>query len=77
VVVYRRVPWRESLSRWPYAWGGLTGFAWWLCLAPSVLGLLLMILSAAAALRHSWGGWLVDAPVHLSRSASTMTYIKQ
>ncbi len=40
---------RELVSRWPHWIGVLAGLAWWLWLAPSALGLLIVALSLAAA----------------------------
>ena len=44
----------EWWARWPYVAGACIGLAWWLWLRPSLLGLVIMGLSALAAILPSW-----------------------
>ena len=44
----------EWLARWPHACGVAVGIAWWLFLAPSVLGLVLVAVSVLGAFRSPW-----------------------
>ena len=44
----------EWWARWPYVAGVCLGLAWWLWLRPSLLGLVIMALSALAAVVPSW-----------------------
>jgi hypothetical protein len=46
-----RSRWRPALGRWRYLAGVALGLAWWLWLAPSILGCLIAVLSLAAAFR--------------------------
>ena len=68
----------ELLGRWPFAWGALAGIAWWLWLSPSLVGILLMLLSAGGALRSIRGSWINIAPDDRRLGAgSTVTYVKR
>ncbi|MFP6752456.1 MAG: hypothetical protein VB855_12315 [Pirellulaceae bacterium] len=68
----------ELLGRWPFAWGALAGIAWWLWLSPSLVGILLMLLSAGGALRSVRGSWINIAPDDRRLGAgSTVTYVKR
>ena len=49
----RRPLFCEVLGRWPYAFGVAIGLAWWLWLAPSVVGWGVVLLSLLAALRSA------------------------
>ena len=44
---------RAVLSRWPHAFGVAIGLAWWLWLAPSIVGWGIVLLSLLAALRSA------------------------
>ncbi len=44
----------EWWARWPYVAGVCLGLVWWLWLRPSLLGLVIMALSALAAVIPSW-----------------------
>lgn len=44
-------PLNDWLRRWSHVLGVLAGFAWWLWLAPSVLGLVIVLASALSSLR--------------------------
>ncbi|MFV1964082.1 MAG: hypothetical protein ACC628_01570 [Pirellulaceae bacterium] len=44
----------EWALRWPYAAGVLFGIAWWLWLSPSLLGLVIILVSVIGAFRSSW-----------------------
>lgn len=44
----------EWLARWPAACGVVAGIVWWLFLAPSVLGWVLVAVSVLSALRSPW-----------------------
>tara|TARA_B100000809_G_scaffold266263_1_gene328128 strand:+ start:9 stop:413 length:405 start_codon:yes stop_codon:yes gene_type:complete len=68
----------DHLGRWPFAWGALGGLAWWLWLSPSVVGVLIMLLSASGALRAARGSWLaVAAGPTRDHGGSTVTYVKR
>jgi len=45
---------REFLKRWPHLAGAAAGIAWWLWLAPSLLGWFLVAVSLAGGLRSGW-----------------------
>jgi hypothetical protein len=68
----------EFLGRWPFAWSAIGGLAWWLYLTPSFVGVLIMVLSASAAVRAARGSWLEsEAATGRLRSMSTVTYVKR
>jgi hypothetical protein len=54
-LLLRRPSVHEFVSRWPYLLTAAFGFLWWLLLSPSVVGLAILGLSAAAALRSPAG----------------------
>ena len=56
--VLRRGTFRQSLARWPHAFGIVLGLAWWLWLSPSAIGLALV--AALVGLRlYGWLGVLL------------------
>ena len=68
----------DFLGRWPFAWGALGGIAWWLWLSPSIVGVLIMLLSASGALRAARGSWLAAVASPTQRPGrSTVTYVKR
>ena len=54
----------EWWARWPYVTGVGLGLCWWLWLWPSLLGLVIIMISALAAIVPSW------APLSLSEASS-------
>jgi len=50
----RKGLWNQAAWRWPHALATAVGLFWWLLLTPSVLGLVIVLLSVAASLRWSW-----------------------
>ncbi|MCB9940518.1 MAG: hypothetical protein H6823_19935 [Planctomycetaceae bacterium] len=45
---------RDAVSRWPYLPGVVLGLAWWLWLAPSVVGWLIVAVFLAGSIRPIW-----------------------
>jgi hypothetical protein len=45
---------RDALSRWPHLFGVVVGLAWWLWLAPSAVGWLIVAVFLASSLRPTW-----------------------
>jgi hypothetical protein len=54
LVGLRRGTLAECCRRWPQAIGVVAGLAWWLCLQPSALGLVIVLASLAASLLSRW-----------------------
>jgi hypothetical protein len=47
-------PWLDWLGRWPELGIALVGIAWWLWLAPSVLGLFVLAIAMIASFSSLW-----------------------
>lgn len=45
---------RDALSRWPHLFGVVVGLVWWLWLAPSAVGWLIVAVFLASSLRPTW-----------------------